>query len=242
MNLCLGMLFCERDLPWVKLHLPVYVKAFGSNPIIIGYDMGDYGQESHDYFTKLDADVQMIEINFHQDWSAALNQIIDFGIWLKQDAMLRLDPDELMFGGDIELVGKILNHYSLIGLARYNFWYDRTQVNVNAYGLADAQWRAWRLDGRARYVGKRHEGVAFGGHARETLICPDVAIYHYGDIGKQNIWARALRYINYDRADLGLEPLTEIPPDRPPGAKTEPFDKPQPLDPAVCGLTAPFEE
>lgn len=240
MNLCLGMLYCDRDLPWLKLHLPVYLSVIKGSPFILGYDHRDFSEESHRFISNLDADVQLIDISFEQDWSAAWNKIIHFANWLNQHMMLRLDPDELMFPDEIRQAAGLLDHYALVSFPRWNFWYDRLQVNVHA--RPDMQYRAWRLDGRVTYQGKRHEVVRFGGHAREVYQAKGIYIYHYGDIGMRNIYDRALRYINYERMDKGLPLLDEIPSDRRPGATTEPFTGSQPLDPAICGIYAPFVE
>ena len=240
MSLTLALMFCERELPWLKLHLPVYVEAFREHPedlFLNAYAASDETDgETARYLASLGFHV--LTIPFHDDWSQFWNAFLDCLRPCGVTKVLRLDADELIFPRLVPVFDSLLDRASLINIKRYNFWYDRKQYNVNAF--PDFQMRCYRLTEKIRYISQRHEGIT--GYVGETCWLEDGYIYHYGDIGQQNIRDRALRYINYDQVDKGLPLMDAIPADRQPGAATAPFEGEQPLDPDVVGLTAPFKE
>jgi hypothetical protein len=234
-KLALAMMFCNQDLPFLKLHFPVLRACFEKIYCATG---DDTDCEAADYLRT--NGVQIIPLAFDNNWAEFWNKFIITLMAHGVERMIRLDPDELMFPDHIAYVDILLNHFELIGFPRWNFWYDRTQYNINAY--PDSQWRAWRLEGHVSYFGTVHEGISFSGQRDEIALPMNIPIFHYGDIGKANINVRALRYINYDLVNKGLPTVKEIPPGRQPGAATTPFTDPQPLDPVVIGKYAPFEE
>jgi len=238
--LTLVFLFHQSDEPFLRLHLPVYMGAFRSGRKLNVIAASTDGNETDAYKFVQSLGIQTHTVDFNWDWSAALNQLLDIARTAKVDRILRMDPDELIFLDDPKRIDAMLDAYSVLAFPRFNFWYSRTQVNVNSY--PDLQFRAWRLDDRIRYQGKIHEGVVFTGPPTEVAHMNNIHLYHFGDLGKENIQRRALMYINVKRREQGLPLLKKVPADQQPGATTQPFMGISPIDPNVCGLTAPFDE
>lgn len=228
------MQFCEADAPYLRLHLPVLVDSFDTI-IPVTYEPDGEAADivaSHD--------LEFLVRPFAWNWSDYWNNIIDYATGLGHKAMIRLDPDELIFPTLVDRLDNMLDRWRLIGLPRYNFFYDRTQYNVDSY--PDLQWRCFRLDGTSRYDGKAiHEGIQYTGPLDEYVyLASDNMghIYHYGDIGP-NIQRRALRYHNLGLVDQGLPPVSELPADIKSGAMTQTFVGAQPLE---TDPFAPFED
>lgn len=240
MTLTLGMMFCAHDLPYLRLHLPVYMEGFRSDNklhIIAASSDGTY-TDSYKFMKELGADVTSIQFNWN--WSKFWNELLGYAQARGATKLLRLDPDELIWQADVQRIDALLDAYSFLAFPRHNFFYDRTQVNVNAH--PDLQARAWRMDGRIQFQGEIHEGVAFSGNPNECAHIHQIHLWHFGDIGKANIQRRALMYINYQRRKEGLAQLERVPDDQQPGAQTARFVGKQPIDPLAIGKYAPFSE
>jgi hypothetical protein len=238
MTVTLAIQFCERDLPFLRLHLPVYLSAFSQNDKVNAFAASDQtGGPAAEYLTQIG--VTVVNLPFFDDWgqfwNSFLSKLREHGIV----KVLRADPDEAFFPSDLLVLDSLLDQYALIALPRLNFWGDRKHEMNNR---PDAQWRGFRVDRPVYFAGKRHEGVGYHGAASEILVAQDAPmIYHYGPASQTGIYERALRYWNYDRMDKGLDPVEVLPPEVSLEWGAIPYDGPQPLDPEIVGLYAPFE-
>ncbi len=247
MNLALGMML-HNDDHWLRLHLPVVAPCFDC--LCFGVETQSEIASTYALTSEIlphyTGEIRITANEFHDNWSEMFNHVIDLGEMVptpsqRQDALIRLDPDEVMFRSDIRTVRDWLEKMDVVVLPRYNFWYDRATLNTEIY--PDYQGRAFRLHQGIRLQGKRHEGLDLRDPALRTRYDPDCHIYHYGDIGHDNLLARCLKYINYARVDAGIEPLATLPSDTPiPQKHTKPFEFPQPIDVSRCGLYAPFDK
>jgi hypothetical protein len=186
MTLCLCAMFCARDLPFITLQMPYNINAFGRQNIVTATD--EVSSEAANWLRE--QGIKVVPIEFHQHWSESLNQMLDQAVALGFDRVIRLDPDEMIFCENVPQINRLLDQYSLLIFPRYNYFWSRTTVNTSAW--PDLQYRAWRLDGRSRYVGQRHEGIIFTGPADEVGIVDNIAWHHYGDCSKTAVYERAL--------------------------------------------------
>lgn len=249
MRMCLAFAF-QNDAHWLRLHLPVWVSA-GVVDGIVALDGGsiDGGAD-----VVREYGVTVYERPFDWNFGAHMNALIEACEAAGFDAVLRLDPDELMWPHDINLLSSLLGEYHALRLARYNFEGDR--LHVFPYMYPDYQTRAWRLNQGVRYEGRVHEtleasmkrlgwredgGAGIG--PREIVSLPHVHLYHYE--GLRQDAHRALKHVNYHRLMNGQPPVDALPE----GYNTNgaprfavAFVGPQPLDPVSVGVYAPFEE
>ena len=244
MKLCLGMMVHD-DLNYLELHLPTMADCFDG--IVAVVETEQEARDVHELFRlRSTGDFWgkwVIVKQFNNDWSEMFNHVIYKAEQLKFDAILRLDPDEVMFPHDIDKVRQMLVQYDLLYLSRVNFWMDRLHYSPQ-YGN-DYQGRAWRLNECIRLGGKHHESPRGVGNKHPILTeqLPDVAIYHYGDVGRERILKRDLHYLNVAREQAGHPPLTERPADREfPTRENVVYNGKQPLDPYKVGIYAPFTE
>lgn len=237
MSICLGLLFHQADYPFLRLHIPYLAPAFGAGVDIVAAS-DDVNSEAAQFLRSVGAHVAQIE--WTDDWSAALNQLMGVAATLKYQKMVRADPDELLFVEDVPKIDAALDTYSLMIFTRINHWYDRAHYDVGCG--SDFQYRAWRLDGSCQYVSKRHEGIFYTGDPAGRVVVTDVVWHHYGDASRTGYMRKALKYENYRRIDEGLPPVDKLPDDVHPGANVELFTGAQPIPPETCGLTAPFSE
>lgn len=243
MRICLAMAF-QNEAPLLKLHLPVIIRSYGFHGMV-GLDGGSQ-DGSADEFMKHGG----VVVNRPFDWnfSAHINFLIDTCEHLGYDALIRLDPDELMWPCALSELGRKLwtSHYRLFYLPRYNFW--RSRKMYSPYPFPDWQARAFVLNAGVRLIGNVHEQIApalYGWAFDETgqgkiLMAADSFIYHYGEVR-----SRPLQHLNYGRISRGEPPLAELPPDVDPQYTNAwrfsvPFGGPQPLDPGVIGEWAPW--
>lgn len=231
MTICLGLMFHQGDLPFLRLHIPYLRQGF--EHIMAGSD--DTSSEAAEFLRGCGAEVVPVPFNDH--WSESLNALIDAATG-RYDKMIRLDPDELIFVEDIPRIEAGLDRARMLITARYNFWFSRETMDIGAF--PDFQCRMWRLDGNVRYQGKRHEGLVSG--PGDMVMLPGVYLYHYGDASTTGYMHKALKYFNYARRDTGQPLVDKLPDDVYPGANVAIFAGAQPLDPAVVGKTAPFDE
>ncbi len=251
LKLCLGMMV-HNDAHWLRLHLPVYANCFDGMIVVMEpiETPADYACIAA--LTTITPNFTVYQHEFNNDWSEMYNHVIDGAEEWGYDAIVRLDPDEAIFPHDVQAIRELLETYSVLCFARYNFWQDRLHYTPGIF--PDWQARAWQLNKGIRLEGQHHEGIfwpkynLFEGDPvadtpRQVLRVPNINIYHYGNVGRERILERDLHYLNLGREEAGHPPLTERPADREfPTRHNIPFRGPQPLDPNVIGLYAPFEE
>lgn len=231
--LALALMYCTQDEPFLRLHLPAMVGKVDPANVVAASERVDDGASA----CLRTLGIEPFYIPFSGHWADFLNQLLQRAQIRGYSKVIRLDPDELVFPDTFSWTNAQLNQASMIAFPRWNFWYDRCHVMGD---WPDYQWRAWRLDRGIQYVGKVHEQPMYQGP--DTLVQDRVPIFHYGNVSMTAIRRRWLYYQNYDRRERGLPPLAEVPPDANLSWGSLPFDKPQPLDPAVVGPLAPFDE
>lgn len=253
MRLALGLMVHE-DLGFLALHMPVYGNCVDG---VIAVVETEAEREAcldclADSVDLEQVDVSVIVRDFHNSWSGMYNEVIAHAEFEHYDAILRLDPDEAIFARDVVAIRELLETYTVLCLARYNFWADRLHYTPGLY--PDWQARVWRLDKGIRLGGRHHEGLVWTQHGlfegdpqadtpRQVLRVPSLNIFHYGWIGRQRMLERDLHYLNVAREQAGHPPLTERPEGREfPTRHNIPFRGSQPIDPAIVGAVAPFEE
>lgn len=257
MKLALGMMV-HNDLDFLRLHLPIISDCFDSVIMIV-----ETRQEQESLLHEMSLIipnykryVYVLGREFHNNWSEHFNHILDQaelqGVDGQMDAIVRLDPDEAIFPRDVDAVRTLLETYTILCFARYNFWGDRLHYTPGIY--PDWQARAWQLNKGIRLGGQHHEGIGWlqyglyegdpvADEPRPVLRVPTVNIYHYGNVGRARILERDLHYVNVAREEAGHPPLTELPEGRAfPTRHSILFHGPQPVDPAVVGAFAPWEE
>lgn len=239
----------QNELPWLRLHLPVMLRA-GAIDGMVALDGGsaDGGAE---YVRSLGGVVH--ERPFDWRFGDHMNALITACEGEGYSAMLRIDPDECLFPRDIDAAADLLHTYKALRLARFNFVGDR--LHIYPYKYPDYQTRAFRLGQGVAYIGDVHETleksfraigwIEDGGDLvgqRDIVMCPQISIYHYGEIQADARFA--LKHVNYARLLQQLPPLERLPD----GYSTTgaarfrvPFHGPQPVDPQVVGALAPLE-
>jgi hypothetical protein len=249
MKLCLAVAF-QNEQPWLELHLPAALRAES----LAGLVALDGGSEdgSAAVIKKLKGKVQKRE--FDWDFSAHMNTLIDLAESAGYDALIRLDPDELMFPEHIDAVAALLEQHKAVRLPRINFEVDREHYCPTLY--PDFQLRVFRLGEGVRYSGRVHESLdaamARAGwrerhntdpdQRRDLITAPHLPIFHYE--GLKDGPTRQLKGLNYQRVGQGQKPQEKLPWNFPAWVPrwNLPFVGPQPLDPAEIGTRAPIEE
>jgi hypothetical protein len=236
MKICLAFLM-QNEEHWLKLHMPVWAKAVHS-----GFVCVDGGSTDESKRIARSYDAMIFERPFNWDFRDQLNFMIEQCENAGYDALVRLDPDELMFPDDISLVIQYLNRgIEAIMWPTVNFEKDRRHYMPDKY--PDFHWRAWHLNKGVRYEGRVHIGPdqSLQKNNLVTLMLPNVNLYHYE--GLRTDPARRLKHVNYARLGQGLPALAEIPPgdEGQTGWRDHaPYPFLQPLDPDKIGLRAPF--
>lgn len=252
MKICLGMMV-HRDSHWLNLHLPAFVRYFDGIVAVGQPDNDDETVNAIVQCRRLGISGEYYEYPFNNNWSEMFNHVIDHAesSHEKYDAIIRLDPDEAMFGADISTAAALLTQYAILCFPRINYWQDRLHYTPVIY--PDWQARAWQLNKGIRLGGAVHEGIGWTKHnmfeggqddtPREVLRVPSIPIHHYGNVGKERILERDLFYLNLERQKAGLPVLTERPADRAfPTRHNIMYHAQQPIDPIAVGLYAPFKE
>jgi hypothetical protein len=242
----------HHDENWLRLHLPAFVGAFDG---VVLVDEVDHAYDKSGHEVACAADPLPVHIGsypFNNNWSEMYNHVIENAERLGYDAIVRLDPDEAIFGYDVEVIRELLETVSVLCFARYNFWGDRLHYTPGIY--PDWQCRAWRLHKGIRLGGQHHEGVGWTEYGlfegdpiadtpRQVLRVPSINIYHYGNVGKERMLERDLHYLQVAHEQAGLPIPRERPADRPfPTRHSILFHGLQPLDPYEVGIFAPFSE
>lgn len=162
MKIALGFVFCS-ELHWLDLHLPVWMKAEGFDGIVAVDSFSSDG--SRDYALEATPHVFRYEGPKH-DYGALFNALLGHARELGFDAILRLDPDELMFPSNMSDVAEELRTGALlVKFSRWNFEYDR--LHTDTYSFPDYQGRAFCLHPKMKYSGALHENV--WGSATESI-------------------------------------------------------------------------
>lgn len=248
MRVCLAFAF-QNEIAWLRLHLPVMLRA-NALAGLVALDGGS-SDGGADYVRSLGGVVYARPF----DWRFGdhMNALIAACEAEGYEAMLRLDPDECLFAADIDAAAGLLHTYKALRLARFNFVGDR--LSIYPYKYPDYQTRAFHLGYGVRYFGDVHETleksfraigwVEDGGELvapRDIVMCPQIAIYHYGEIQADARFA--LKHVNYARLQQQLPPLDTLPA----GYNTNgaarfsiPFEGAQPIDPHIVGAHAPAE-
>lgn len=240
MQLTLGMMI-HNDNAWLRLHLPVIAPAF-DGVLIVTDDDEATSKEAAEIVNATGVGWRMFQHEFYSNWSEMFNHVIDHATESGFTHIIRLDPDELMHPDHIQEVRGMFDECDLITFSRYNFWMDRLHYVAQFPFYPDYQTRAWKLGSGVRLTGDRHEHVMWPNDKRRHIRTEATPIFHYGDIHLPNILLRDFKYLNYARIDAGHQPLAERPEDRPiPHRDNIPFEGLQPIDPAICGIYAPFE-
>jgi len=243
MRFCLAMAF-QDESRWLRLHLPVLMKAVGIDGLI-ALDGG-----SDDDSAEIVRSYGGVVFYRPFDWNfgAHMNELVRYCEDAQFDVVLRLDPDELMYSADITRTRAMFYtpEVKAVMLPRYNFEEDRTRVWEAPY--PDWQIRAWRLNEGVRYTQSVHESLSASIHALgwgEPQLA-DWHIYHYSGLRRDNpreVDALRLKHINYHRLANNETPLNALPDELrwSQGFKDRvPFIGKQPLDPAIIGKYAPF--
>jgi len=246
MKLCLVFMFTPDELPYLKLHLPVFAHEFDGI-----WAMTDYStphEVIHEVQALCGAGVSVAKWEYN--WGDFVNKLVRHPEVMGFDAVMRIDPDECLMPGAADEIRRLLTDTaSLLVLPRYEFFGDRRHYRADLY--PDGQARAWRLNRGIIVQGLRHEGVDLTAHGlSEHDPHPDhyvlrggPHIYHYGWIGKTGIYRNMVKYQRHAQVSAGGPEHVAFPADTPlVSFPTVPFDGPQPIDPDTVGLYAPFEE
>lgn len=248
MRLALCIMFSRGELPYLKLHLPVYKDHF-DGIVALTDDRTDDGSIA--YMRQIGARVYVLP--WREDWGWSVSRLFEFAEESNFDAAMRLDPDECIFSEAPDTIRYDLeNKATLLCFSRYEFFADRNHYREELF--PDWQARAWRLNRGIKVEGKRHEGINFfdaglregeGINPNERVMRVNAPqIFHYGYVGKQKLRENQLKYLNYSRVDHGMEPLLTLPPGTPEinNVKTAHFPWDQPISTKICGIYAPWKE
>lgn len=248
MKLALCLMVNDRDLPFLKLHLPVYKDSF-DGLVAIG-DIDD-GADAIEFMLSLRANVAIQQWQY--DWGDYATRLFKVAEELGYDAAMRMDPDECLMPDAGWHIRKLLEEQAaLLVFPRHEFWGDRYHVRANLW--PDDQARAWHLKRGIIVQGKKHEGIGFMEHGLSEhttdpncrvlrIRDPHLHLYHYGWSSKTAILNAMTKYQRQAQVAMGQSPEVNFPPDQPLASHpTLPFTEPQPIDPAICGAYAPYEE
>lgn len=243
MKLALAFIFQAFDLPFLKLHLLVYLSS-GVFDGVVGL-CGDETPPTSVFF-QLSKTPSSIAFRPFTDFNfgAQRNALIERCEMLGYDAVLVMDCDELMQPDQLHLVREALEEgYKALYFPRYNFIGDRQHYAPQWY--PDPQLRAWRLNEGLRYTMTVHEVPNYQAlgwrHGHELLTMNAVNIYHYS-------WLKSADECDYRTAlYTALGSGTPLPKredyhDRVLNIPRVPFVCAQPLDPLEIGIHAPFAE
>lgn len=235
MKLALALMF-QNEAAWLKLHLPVMLPAVDG---LVALDGGST-DGSAEVIRALEGTVyeRPFDWKFGEHAQALLDHVEAAGY----DAILRLDPDELMFPEDIDGIRRELERgeFALLHLPRVNFVRDRLHYapDLDPY----RQWRAWLLNKGISY---RHEGTFQPAHETPAFepgkmgMTKEVTqtIFHYGALKApyDSHWRNA----SY-QALCANQPQPEYVPVWMDWYPHQRYLGQQPLDPYEVGISAPF--
>lgn len=230
MRLCLAMAF-QDEAQWLRLHLPAL--RVPADWGLVGLDGGSE-DDSALVFAAHGGAVHTRKFDWH--FARHMNALLAACEAEGYDAVLRLDPDELVFPEAFEYVTAALEHFDAVALPRYGFVVDRRHYNPNWH--ADYQVRGVRLGVGLRYDGAVHEQLNYADGYRFLKLPmqePRAHIYHYGWILPLDVRrAREARYAALvgGNADPAAHLVDGYP-------YHVPFEGAQPLDPEAVGALAP---
>jgi hypothetical protein len=255
MKFALGFQFLN-EASWLRLHLPVILQSSRIDGVVAV----DGGSTDNSRIVilglcaKHKIEVHLFTRAWDWDFSKQQNFVVERCEELGYDAYFKWDPDELLWPRHIDAIAGLLREYKVVITPRYNFSEDRQ--HFCPYLCPDKQLRFVQLNQGFRWHGNLHAGTnayqlwredpnnTSPRAVRDIIFVPHMPIYHYEGI--KPLAERALKWLNYERVADGLPAVTELPPDHPvpqyPLRATIPFMDPQPLDPAVIGLHAPYGE
>lgn len=245
MKLALGIMF-TNEKPWLTMHLPVYAHEFDGIVTITDPKTTD---GSIEYLQSIGARIAIQPWEYN--WGNFATNLCDYAEELGYDAIMRVDPDEcLMPGSAAEIKRLLTDEAALLCFPRHEFFGDREHVRADLY--PDHQARAWHLRRGIVVGGERHEGVNFFQHglsesatdpAYRVLRVRQPHIFHYGWASKTGIWDNQVKYQSHAQVEAGGPPEVNFPSDTQlVEFPTIPFFDDQPIDPKVCGMTAPYGE
>lgn len=176
MKLCLAMAF-QSESQWLRLHLPALARtaqAWG----LVGLDGGS-DDDSALVFAAHGGVVHTRPFDWH--FARHMNALLAACEAEGYDAVLRLDPDELVFPDVFAAVTSALEDADAVALPRYGFVSDRAHHNPRWH--PDYQVRGVRLGVGLRYDGAVHEQLNYvDGYRlrRLSATAPRLHLYHYG--------------------------------------------------------------
>lgn len=234
MKLCLGLLI-QNSEHWLNCHLNKILESTA----IDGLVAVDGGSTDHSADVIKTHGGYVYDRQFDWNFAAQSNHLMYTATSLGFEALLRLDPDELMYPAHIGYIKEQLDEYDVVRLPRYNFWMDRLHWTSDSY--PDWQARLFRLGSNIHWQGRVHEQLYIPTYMN-VLLSSETPIFHYGDIA-----VRPLTHYNYARLMNGLPPVDALPPDAPdeyrnPKRQSVLFEKKQPINPFDIGIHAPFSE
>jgi len=229
MRLCLAMAF-QNEAQWLRLHLPAL--ALPADWGLVGLDGGSE-DDSRLVFEMHGGVVHERPFDWH--FARHMNALIMACEAEGYDALLRLDPDELVYPDVFTAVAQMLATRECVALPRYGFVRDRRHYNPRWH--PDWQVRAFRLGVGLRYDGAVHEQLNYADGFRMGYLPDDprLHIYHYGWI--LPLQARREREARYAALVGGnADPAAHLADGYP---HYVPFMGGQPLDPEEVGALAP---
>lgn len=258
-RLALGIV-CLNEAPWLHLHLPAMLRAAAISGVVC-VDGGSTDR-SPDIVRAIatvagrPSEVQVRPWGWH--FADQQNAVIDLAEARGYDALLKWDPDELMFPDQIDGAANLIAMGTkAIAFPRLNFEYDRLHYApyTNPRDLLDFQTRMHVLGQGFRWRGQLHASVnawdiwsedrsADNATPRELVRLLHAWIYHYEGIKPME--QRALKWLNYARVREGQPPLDVLPDGyhipTAPARWIVPFVGAQPLAPEDIGRLAPYSE
>lgn len=229
MKLCLAVAF-QNEAPWLRLHLPAL--ELPASWGLVGLDGGS-ADESACVFALHGGVVH--ERAFGWNFGEHMNALIAACEAEGFEALLRLDPDELIFPDVFRAVESALAEHDAVALPRHAFIGDR--LHHNPHWHPDWQVRAFHLGIGLRYDGVVHEQINYANYRLAYLpVEPRLHIYHYGWILPLDVRrAREARYAALVGGDA--DPAAHLVDGYP---YREPFTGEQPLSVEEVGARAPF--
>lgn len=229
MKLCLAMAF-QNESQWLRLHLPAL--ALPASWGLVGLDGGS-DDDSALVFAEHGGVVHTRPFDWH--FARHMNALLAACEAEGYDAVLRLDPDELVFPDVYGAVVSALEYADAVALPRYGFVSDRAHHNPRWH--PDYQVRGVRLGVGLRYDGAVHEQLNYVDGYRLGYLSgePRLHIYHYGWILPLD--ARRAREARYAALVGGnADPAAHLVDGYP---YHVPFEGAQPLEPEAVGALAP---
>jgi len=231
-KLALALAF-QNEAAFLRLHLPALRLPDGWG--FVGLDGGS-ADDSAEIVRAHGGTVHARSFDWH--FGAHMNALIAACEAEGYSALLRLDPDELVFPDVFVAVEQMLAQCDCVALPRYGFIADRCHHNPKWW--PDHQVRALRLGIGLRYDGAVHEQLNYQAGYRLGFLKPHprLHIYHYGWL--LPLAQRREREGRYAALQGGNpDPAAHLTDGYP---YSEPFVGDQPLDPATIGEKAPYSE